>query len=202
MFCSLHDRDLNAVETTATTTSPNLGLVPYTDGEVICGAPIEAVTEGEALSPTLHEQADRVLEEWLQYTVDWVATAVQQAPEKTKTSDDFTLLLLVRRNGSVCWRVEAVCEHEDILRWFREVGSSRFPSVAALARIWLGRAPSNAFQERVFSTGGIVMSNRRTRTDNYRAEYASTPEAQPEGGQAYRVQRCRKCGSVGIFSCW
>ncbi|EEY57044.1 uncharacterized protein PITG_10617 [Phytophthora infestans T30-4] len=144
MFCSLRDRDLNAVGTTATTTSRNL-----------------------TLSLTL---TARVLEEWLQYTVDWVATTVQQAPGKTKTSDDFAPLLLVRRNGSVCWRVEAVCEHVDILRWFREVGSSRFPSVAALARIWLGRAPSNAFQERVFSTGGIVMSNRRTRTDNYQAE--------------------------------
>ncbi|ETI39249.1 hypothetical protein F443_15153, partial [Phytophthora nicotianae P1569] len=91
-------------------------------------------------------------------------------PEKTKTSDNFTPPLLVRRNGVVCWRVEAVCEHVDILRWFREVGSSRFPSVVALARIWLGRAPSDAFQEHVFSTGGIVMSNRCTRTDNYRAE--------------------------------
>ncbi|KAI9992508.1 hypothetical protein PInf_017927 [Phytophthora infestans] len=94
MFCSLRDRDLNAVGTTATTTSRNLDLVPYADGEVICGAPIEAVTEGEALTLTLHEQADRVLEEWLQYTVDWVATTVQQAPGKTKTSDDFAPLLL------------------------------------------------------------------------------------------------------------
>ncbi|ETK92255.1 hypothetical protein L915_04352, partial [Phytophthora nicotianae] len=93
-------------------------------------------------------------------------TAVQHAPEKTKTSDDFTPLLLVRRNGVVCWRVEPVCEHVDILRWFREVGSSRFPSVAALARIWLGRATRfrNAFSL------PVVMSNRRTRTDNYRAE--------------------------------
>ncbi|KUF82615.1 hypothetical protein AM587_10008456 [Phytophthora nicotianae] len=96
MFCSLHAHDLNAFETTAVTTSPNFDLVTYADVEVICGTPIEAVAEGEALTLTLHEQADRVLEKWLQYTVDWVATAVQHAPEKTKTSDDFTPLLLVR----------------------------------------------------------------------------------------------------------
>ncbi|KAI9992334.1 hypothetical protein PInf_017731 [Phytophthora infestans] len=105
MFCSLRDRDLNAVGTTATSTSRNLDLVPYADGEVICGAPIEAVTEGEALTLTLHEQADRVLEEWLQYTVDWVATTVQQAPGKTKTSDDFTPLLL--HNQKVVKHIES-----------------------------------------------------------------------------------------------
>ncbi|ETO68014.1 hypothetical protein F444_15127 [Phytophthora nicotianae P1976] len=82
MFCSLHAHDLNVVETNAAMTSPNFDLVPYV--EVICGAPIKAVAEGEALKMTLHEQADRVLEEWLQYTVDWVATAVQHAPEKRK----------------------------------------------------------------------------------------------------------------------
>ncbi|KAE9029708.1 hypothetical protein PR001_g11455 [Phytophthora rubi] len=37
--------------------------------------------------------------------------------------------------------------------------SGRFRSIAALARIWLGRAPSNASQERVFSTGGFVMNS-------------------------------------------
>lgn len=102
-------------------------------------------------SPSLlHEQADKVLEEWGQYTVDWFSTTVLQSADETKTNDGVTLLLLVRRNGVVCWSVEAVCEHVDILRWFREIGSARFPSVTALARIWLGKAPSNVFQERVF----------------------------------------------------
>ncbi|KAE8959742.1 hypothetical protein PR003_g31588 [Phytophthora rubi] len=40
-----------------------------------------------------------------------------------------------------------------------------------LSRLWwLGRSPSNAFQERVFTTGGFVMSSLRARTDNQRAE--------------------------------
>nr|KAE8919828.1 hypothetical protein PF009_g29871 [Phytophthora fragariae] len=53
--------------------------------------------------------------------------------------------------------------------WFRESGSARFPSTPALDRVWLGFPPSNAFQERDFSTGGIDMSSRRTSTDNHRA---------------------------------
>ncbi|POM66543.1 Hypothetical protein PHPALM_17582 [Phytophthora palmivora] len=119
---------------------------------------------------TLCDQADKVLQEWLQYTVDWVTVALHQSVDKTKTRDDWTRLLLVRSGGAICWRVEAICEHVNILSWFSESGSALFPSIAALARVWLGRAPSNAFQERVFSTGGIVMSSLRTRTDNHRAE--------------------------------
>ncbi|KAG2786179.1 hypothetical protein PC116_g6750 [Phytophthora cactorum] len=45
-----------------------------------------------------------------------------------------------------------------------------FPSIAALARVWLGRGPSNAHQEGVFSTGAFVMNSLRTRTENRRAE--------------------------------
>ncbi|EGZ09352.1 hypothetical protein PHYSODRAFT_304927 [Phytophthora sojae] len=161
MYCSRNARKGGAVENATTAASlSNFDLGPSADDEkVICGAPFRPTAAATPLS-TIHDEADSVLDEWRQYTVDWVAT---------KTSDDFTPLLIVRHNGVVCWSVEAVCEHVDILRWFREVGSVRFPSIAALARIWLGRAPSNEFQERVFSTGGIVMSNRRTRTDTHRA---------------------------------
>ncbi|KAE9278236.1 hypothetical protein PF008_g28662 [Phytophthora fragariae] len=171
IFCSLNGHTDQAVaDDTAAIASPNFDLVPSTDDEkMICGAPSQSTAAATPLA-SLNEEAGKILEEWYQFTVDWVATAVLQSTDTAKSSDDFTPLLLVRRNGVVCWRVEAVCEHVDILRWFREVGSARFPSIAALARIWLGRAPSNAFQERVFSTGGIVMSNLRTRTDNRRAE--------------------------------
>lgn len=51
-----------------------------------------------------------------------------------------------------------------------EVGETSFPSVALLARLWLGRAVTTAFQERVFSSGSKVMSEDRTRTDIDRAE--------------------------------
>ncbi|KAL3672451.1 hypothetical protein V7S43_001750 [Phytophthora oleae] len=163
-------KEQNATSGAAT----NFDLVPSADDEKgICGAPI-AVSMDEAKPPsTVHEKADKVVEERLQYTVDWVAVAVLQSTHADNihimTKDDFTPLLLVR-NGVVCWRVQAVCEHVDILRWFREIGAARFPSIAALARVWLGRTPFNPFQERVFSVGGIVMSSLRSRKDNPRAE--------------------------------
>ncbi|KAL3662130.1 hypothetical protein V7S43_012931 [Phytophthora oleae] len=98
----------------------NFDLVPSADNEkVSCGAPIP-VSMDEANPPsTIYEKADKVVEEWLQYTVDWVAVAVLQSTHadniQIMTKDDFTPLLLVR-NGVVCWRVQA---HVYILRWFR-----------------------------------------------------------------------------------
>ncbi|KAG6962522.1 hypothetical protein JG688_00008546, partial [Phytophthora aleatoria] len=58
----------------------------------------------------------------------------------------------------------------DVLKWFRDEGGAQFPSIALLARIHLGKILSSAFQERVFSTGGIVMRPLRTRTDIRRVE--------------------------------
>ncbi|KAE9009413.1 hypothetical protein PR003_g14552 [Phytophthora rubi] len=158
-------------EEAADVSSPNFDLVPSVDDDkVICGAPI-AVTKPTTTSNTIqHAQADKVVDEWLEYTVDWVSVACRYSAGENKSKDDFTPPMLVRRNGVVCWRVEAVCEHVAILRWFRESASGQFRSIAALARIWLRRAPSNASQERVFSTGGFVMNSVHTRTDNLCAE--------------------------------
>eukprot|EP00644_Phytophthora_capsici_P007239 jgi/Phyca11/112753/e_gw1.22.145.1 len=119
---------------------------------------------------SLHQEADEVLERWLSHNVHWVQVAVQQANDKRMTAEVMAGLLLVRRNGTVRWSLQGLFKHVDVCRWFKEVGAKQFPSIAALARVWLGRASSNAFQERVFSTGGLIMSPRRTRTDNERAE--------------------------------
>ncbi|KAE8905238.1 hypothetical protein PF003_g11207 [Phytophthora fragariae] len=51
----------------------NFDLVPSVDDDkVICGAPI-VVTKPTTTSKTIqHAQADKVVDEWLEYTVDWV----------------------------------------------------------------------------------------------------------------------------------
>lgn len=72
-----------------------------------------------------------------------------------------------KRNVRV-WNFEQFCEHIDVCRWFAEFGQKMYPSIAELARVWLGRGSSTAFQERVFSTGSFVMSPLRTWTDNER----------------------------------
>ncbi|KAL3664255.1 hypothetical protein V7S43_010582 [Phytophthora oleae] len=96
--------------------------------------------------------------------------AVQYAADEKVPSAVMTSLLLVRHNSTVHWSLQGLFKHVDVCRWFKEVGAKRFPSIAALARIWFGRVSSNVFQEHVFSTGGLIMSPRRTRTHNERAE--------------------------------
>ncbi|ETP27543.1 hypothetical protein F442_23180 [Phytophthora nicotianae P10297] len=68
------------------------------------------------------------------------------------------------------WSLLGLYRHVDVLRWFRDEGEDQFPSLALLARVHLGKVSSSAFQERVFSSGGIVMGPLRTRTDHRRAE--------------------------------
>ncbi|KAE8880759.1 hypothetical protein PF005_g19464 [Phytophthora fragariae] len=98
-----------AVEVAAHVSSANLDLVPTADeGEAICGAPIKPTTAGTTPA-TLLEHADKKLEEWLTYSVDWV-----QVPATTGDAEydsrDLTPLLLVRHCDVVFRRVEALCE--------------------------------------------------------------------------------------------
>ncbi|KAI9983052.1 hypothetical protein PInf_006969 [Phytophthora infestans] len=141
---------------------PSLDLVPSIEDDLVMYS-VTLVASAMSSLPvsTLHEQADEVLNKWLKHTVQWVRVAIGQAPDSKLTAEDFTRLLL---------RLQGLCKHVDVCKWFRETGSPVFLSVAALARVWLGRSPSNAYQERVFSTGAFVMSSLSIRTDNRRAK--------------------------------
>ncbi|KAG2968551.1 hypothetical protein PC118_g17951 [Phytophthora cactorum] len=120
MYASLNPNPDSAAQGATTIVSLNVDLVPAADDEkVICGAAVQT-RKPNAPPSSLHDQVSKILEEWRQYTVDWVSTAVLHSADDTKTNDDFTPLLSVRRNGVVCWRVVAICKRVDILRWFRE----------------------------------------------------------------------------------
>ncbi|ETP31446.1 hypothetical protein F442_19684 [Phytophthora nicotianae P10297] len=151
--------------------SLQLDLVPsMDDDDMQCGAPLTLEDAGRRSLSSLRQEADEVLDRWLSHNVPWVQVAVQQADDKGMTAEAMTGLLLVRRSGTVRWSLQGLFKHLDVCRWFKEVGAKQFPSVAVLARVWRGRVSSNAFQERVFSTGGLIMSSRRMSTDNERAE--------------------------------
>ncbi|ETL99118.1 hypothetical protein L917_03989 [Phytophthora nicotianae] len=160
MYAAAHE-----VHESAGEISPNLDLVPsMDDDDMQCGAPLTLEDAGRWSLSSLHQEADEVLDRWLSHNVSWVQVAVQQADDKGMTAE----VMLVRRNGTVRWSLQGLFKHVDVCQWFKKVGAKHFPSVAALARVWLGRVSSNSFQERVFSTGGLIMSSRRTSTDNER----------------------------------
>ncbi|KAG6965722.1 hypothetical protein JG688_00007068 [Phytophthora aleatoria] len=70
------------------------------------------------------------------------------------------------REGKSVWNVEHLCQRIDGCKWFAESGDKIFPSIAKLARVWLGRSSSTAFQECFFSNGSYTMNSLRIHTDN------------------------------------
>jgi len=108
------------------------------------------------------------MKEWLELEPEWLEVAQRQHPDKTK--EDLSNGLSIDGRNGMCWSLLGLYKHVDVLAWFRDEGEGQFPSIALLARIHLGKISSSAFQERVFSTGGIVMGPLRTRTDSRRAE--------------------------------
>ncbi|POM62488.1 hypothetical protein PHPALM_28357 [Phytophthora palmivora] len=71
MFCVVNATSTSSANIPASTVSPNLNLIPCVDDDkVICGAAISMVTPETTPLSMLRDQADKVLQEWLQYTVD------------------------------------------------------------------------------------------------------------------------------------
>ncbi|ETN13244.1 hypothetical protein PPTG_22321 [Phytophthora nicotianae INRA-310] len=69
---------------------------------------------GRRFLSSLHQEADEVLDRWLSHNVLWVQVAVQQADDKGLTAEMMTVLLLVRRNGTVRWSLQGLFKCVDI----------------------------------------------------------------------------------------
>ncbi|GMF43493.1 unnamed protein product [Phytophthora fragariaefolia] len=109
VYAALNSSRAGATYNAATGNAHNLSLIPSSDGEkIIFGAPLTVVSnDTTTTSSALHDKAAKIVEEWIQFTVDWVSVAVLNAKHKTKTKDYFTPLLLVRQGGVVRWRLSA-----------------------------------------------------------------------------------------------
>ncbi|ETO59339.1 hypothetical protein F442_22184 [Phytophthora nicotianae P10297] len=108
------------------------------------------------------------MREWLEMEPEWLEVAQRQNPDIQK--EDLSSAMTTDSRNGMCWSLLGLYKHVDVLQWFRDEGESLYPSMALLARIHLGKISSSAFQERVFSTGGIIMGALRTRTDSRRSE--------------------------------
>ncbi|KAL3667841.1 hypothetical protein V7S43_007391 [Phytophthora oleae] len=72
---------------------------------------------------------------WLNHSVQWVNVAVgQQCGDGKRVADDFTRLLLVRREDSVCWRVQRLGKYIDICNGSRR--QERGGSCVALQKLF------------------------------------------------------------------
>ncbi|ETO99676.1 hypothetical protein F441_22908 [Phytophthora nicotianae CJ01A1] len=139
------------------------------EDELLLGAPIRASkTRDEVKETELNARADAVMMEWLDLEPEWLQVAQHQNPDIPK--EELSKEMSIDSHNGMYWALLGLYKYIDVLKWFSEVGEQQFPSIALLARIHLGKISSSAYQERVFSTGGIVMGPLRTRTDGRRAE--------------------------------
>ncbi|KAG6970146.1 hypothetical protein JG688_00005004 [Phytophthora aleatoria] len=88
------------------------------------------------------------MDKWLNLRIEWDERQYPDADEQTMR----------------------LCQYIDVRRWFVETGERTFPTISMLARIWLDRSSSTAYQERIFSTGSFVMSPLRSRTGHETAQ--------------------------------
>jgi hypothetical protein len=139
------------------------------EDELLLGAPIRASkTREEVKGSEINARADAIMKEWLELEPEWLEVAQRQSPDTAK--EDLSKNMSIDGCSGMCWSLLGLYKPIDVLAWFRDEGEGQFPSLALLARIHLGKISSSAFQERVFSTGGIVIGPLRTWTDSRRAE--------------------------------
>ena len=101
----------------------------------------------------INNQADEVFKEWMNTFINWNDYLLVNAPRNTKIKTFMD------------------CYHfADPLRWYREVGQAKFPSVALFARLQLHRTDSASLQETVFSAAGTIMNSKQSRMDPDRFE--------------------------------
>ncbi|KAG1711378.1 hypothetical protein DVH05_008632 [Phytophthora capsici] len=157
--------------TSSVSNSPGCEVPDASDTEMslLCGEEVSPQSEQSLADSNLAKEADAVVDMWLDLRVEWGEVAKSQYKDADKRSEVLGKLSMPQPNGKRVWNVERLCEYIDVRRWFIETGERAFPTIAMLARTWLGRSCSTAFQERVFSTGSFVMSPLRSRTDNERA---------------------------------
>jgi len=104
------------------------------------------------------------------YYKDWATVARDQTSKEISKAELMKRMCIRRADGEVYWDLIELYSNVDICRWYLEQGESLFPSIALMARLWLERSLSTAFQERVFSSASAVMSPHRPRTEIERAE--------------------------------
>jgi hypothetical protein len=209
MHSTQHQLPARGPGSTATGDSPQPleEIIPRADGAGVFSAPIPTTTTNAIHESSIQHEADMVVKRWLDYSGDWVTVAQQQQLWKASKSELMRQMCARRPDGTVCWDLVELFNHVEICRWFRETGETLSPSIALLSQRWLGMNLSTAFQERMFSSAGTVMTKGRTRTQAERAEKQvilkhnaeEMPSWSPEEAPKRRYHRCDSSKSYHLM---
>jgi len=121
--------------------------------------PVVPTTAPEDILEQQRVEADAVWSAWMALAINWDEYAV---------GADLKTMATGRKK--VAYDVWKLYKSIDVLVWFRDVGQKTYPSIAVLARAYLAKPMSNAYQERFFSTAGNVLAKNRLFMDADRAE--------------------------------
>ncbi|POM64825.1 Hypothetical protein PHPALM_19596 [Phytophthora palmivora] len=103
------------------------------------GAPALSSTNHEVRNNHILEGADVIMQNWINLDVPWECIVWSQLTLDEKK--------YVRRAKSLQPKTTKQ-KKQHILHWFRDEGEKKFPSIAVVAKQYLGRVTSSAYQER------------------------------------------------------
>ena len=101
-------------------------------------------------SESYEKRADAEVDRWLNFRPVW---------NKYKYDGE-------KRQLPANSRFNALLECFDTMKYFRVEGKTHFPSFWMMARVFLSKFDSSAFQERVFSIAGNAMNKNQTRMNS------------------------------------
>ncbi|KAG6977017.1 hypothetical protein JG688_00000818 [Phytophthora aleatoria] len=104
--------------------------------ELLLGPPIRATkTRDEVKETEVNARADAIMREWLDLEPEWLEVAQRQNPDIK--IEDLSKDMSIDAHSGMHYALLGLCKHIDVLKWFRDEGEARFPSIALLARIHL-----------------------------------------------------------------
>ncbi|KAL3663365.1 hypothetical protein V7S43_011771 [Phytophthora oleae] len=119
--------------------------------DLLCGEQVSVQSEQCLTDSALNANTDVLLSKWLDLRIEWASFVKNHyAEDADKRSAVLDKLRTRNKKGESVWNVEELFKHVDVCTWFAEEGEKRFPSISKLARVWLGRTASTAFQKRFF----------------------------------------------------
>ncbi|KAJ8569053.1 hypothetical protein ON010_g6210 [Phytophthora cinnamomi] len=90
--------------------------------DLIYGDAVSQPAAEKTADATLYAQADALVEEWLNFRIEWSDVAITQYPIKEEYEKVLPKLSMRDRKRNVyVWNVEQLCGHIDACRWFAEV---------------------------------------------------------------------------------
>ncbi|KAE9018532.1 hypothetical protein PR003_g3120 [Phytophthora rubi] len=130
---SNYEHESTAVAFTSTLAQYDSKSSPENESDLIFGDEVSQPATETTAEATLNAKADALLDEWLDFRVDWVEVSKLQFPIQVEQDKVVAKLSVLDRKRNVrVWNVEQICGSIAVCRWFAEVDQIKYTSIANL----------------------------------------------------------------------